>query len=57
MWLSRTSLLLVLIGLAISEGDNENDASAVFIEEAKNLFSQKTIENMAHAFTDSGKQV
>ncbi|XP_070170520.1 uncharacterized protein [Polyergus mexicanus] len=57
MWLSRTSFLLVLIGLVISERDNENDASNVFIEEAKNLFSQKTIENMAHAFADSGKQV
>ncbi|GAB1860155.1 hypothetical protein CAJAP_01234 [Camponotus japonicus] len=59
MWLSRTSLLLILIGLAISERkrDTENDASNVFIEEAKNLFSQKTIENMAHAFADSGKQV
>lgn len=45
----------MLIGLAISERDNENDATKVFIEEAKNLFDQKMIDNMAHAFT--GKQV
>ncbi|XP_029172296.1 uncharacterized protein LOC114941467 [Nylanderia fulva] len=57
MWLSRTSFLLILIGLAISEKDNENDASNVFIEEAKNLFSQKSIENMAQAFADSTKHV
>ncbi|CAL1673607.1 unnamed protein product [Lasius platythorax] len=57
MLLSRTSFLLILIGLAISEKNNENDASNVFIEEAKNLFSQKSIENMAQAFADSGKQV
>lgn len=57
MWWSRTSLLLVLIGLAGSEKNNEDDESDVFIEEAKNLFSQKSLENMAQTFTDSGKQV
>jgi len=60
MWLPKTSLLLLLIvGLARSERSNEDDASSVFIEEAKNLFSQKSIERMAHAFahSDSSKQV
>ncbi|KAH0956260.1 hypothetical protein HN011_004912 [Eciton burchellii] len=60
MWLPKTSLLLLLIvGLASSERSNEDDASSVFIEEAKNLFSQKSIERMAHAFahSDSSKQV
>lgn len=59
MWLSKTSFLLMLVGLASSDKDSENDASSVFIEEAKNLFSQESIENMAHAFahSDAGKQV
>jgi len=60
MWLPKTSLLLLLlVGLASSERSNEDDASNVFIEEAKNLFSQKSIERMAHAFahSDSSKQV
>lgn len=59
MWLSRTSLLLLLVGLASSEKNNEDDASSVFIEEAKNLFSQKSLEDMAQTFTqsDTGKQV
>ncbi|EZA52559.1 hypothetical protein DMN91_002341 [Ooceraea biroi] len=59
MWLSRTSLLLILIALASSERKNEDDASSVFIEEAKNLFSQKSIEKMAQAFahSDGSKQV
>lgn len=59
MWWSRTTLLLVLVGLANSENNNEDDASSVFIEEAKNLFSQKSLEDMAQTFThsDSGKQV
>ncbi|XP_071556267.1 uncharacterized protein [Temnothorax nylanderi] len=59
MWLSRTSLLLVLVGLASSEKNNEDDASNVFIEEAKNLFSQKSLEDMAQTFvqSDSAKQV
>ncbi|XP_018397690.1 PREDICTED: uncharacterized protein LOC108775739 [Cyphomyrmex costatus] len=59
MWLSRTSLLLVLIGLASSEKNNEDDASSIFIEEAKNLFSQQSLEDMAQTFahSDAGKQV
>lgn len=57
MWLSRTSFLLILIGLAISEKNNDNDATNVFMEEAKNLFSQQSIENMAQVFTESGKKV
>ena len=59
MWLSRTSLLLVLIGLASSEKNNEDDASNIFIEEAKNLFSHQSLEDMAHKFahSDAGKQV
>lgn len=60
MWLPRTSLLLILIGLASSErNNNKDDASSMFIEEAKNLFSQKSIEKMAHAFahSDGNKQV
>jgi len=59
MWWSRTSLLLILVGLASSEKNNEDDASSVFIEEAKNLFSQKSLEDMAQTFaqSDSGKQV
>jgi len=58
MWLSRTSLLLVLVGLVNSQ-NNEDDTSSIFIEEAKNLFSQKSFEDMAQTFThsDSGKQV
>lgn len=59
MWLSRTSLLLVLVALTSSEKNNEEDTSDVFIEEAKNLFSQKSFEDMAQTFahSDSGKQV
>ncbi|KAL6253416.1 hypothetical protein P5V15_005570 [Pogonomyrmex californicus] len=59
MWLSKTSLLLVLIGLVNSEKSNEDDASSVFMEEARNLFSKKSLENMAQAFahSDTGKQV
>jgi len=60
MWLPKTSLLLLLlVGLASSERNNEDDVSSVFIEEAKNLFSQKSIERMAHAFahSDGSKQV
>ncbi|KAL0129867.1 hypothetical protein PUN28_001852 [Cardiocondyla obscurior] len=59
MWWSRTSLLLVLIGLTNSEKNNEDEASSVFIEEAKNLFSQKSLEDMAQTFahSDTGKQV
>ncbi|KYM88890.1 hypothetical protein ALC53_02656, partial [Atta colombica] len=59
MWLSRTSLLLVLIGLTSSEKNNEDDASNIFIEEAKNLFSQQSLEDMAQKFahSDAGKQV
>ncbi|XP_077266935.1 uncharacterized protein LOC143899960 [Temnothorax americanus] len=59
MWLSRTSLLLILVGLASSEKNNEGDASSVFIEEAKNLFSQKSLQDMAQTFaqSDSAKQV
>lgn len=59
MWLwSRTSLhlLILLVGLARAD---EDDASDAFVEEAKNLFNQKSIENMAHTFAQSqaGKQV
>ncbi|XP_025987324.2 uncharacterized protein LOC105206635 isoform X2 [Solenopsis invicta] len=56
MWWSRTCLLLVLIGLTGSEKNNEDDASSVFIEEAKNLFSQKSLDDMAQTFSESGKQ-
>ncbi|XP_032680005.1 uncharacterized protein LOC116848234 [Odontomachus brunneus] len=45
MWLSRSWLLLVLLGLVCARKPDEDDAASVFIEEAKNLFSQKSIEN------------
>ncbi|XP_012534860.1 uncharacterized protein LOC105835826 isoform X2 [Monomorium pharaonis] len=57
MWWSRTLLLLVLIGLAGSEKNNEDDASNVFIEEAKNLFSQNSLDDMAQTFSQSGKKI
>lgn len=62
MWLSRTSFLLVVlvVGLVTAEkSSNDDDASNVFVEEAKNLFSQKSIDNMAQTFSkgNTGKQV
>ncbi|XP_014487465.1 PREDICTED: uncharacterized protein LOC106751149 [Dinoponera quadriceps] len=50
MWLSRTWLLPLLLGLACAQRNDENDASSAFIEEARKLFNHhKSIENMPQA--------
>ncbi|XP_054006528.1 uncharacterized protein LOC128891214 [Hylaeus anthracinus] len=62
MWLSRTCILLILVGLASCDDHDAEDASTIFLEAAKSFFSNKDnvdgIRGMASAFVqpDAGKQ-
>ena len=63
MWLPRTCILLILLGLGNCEKHEDEDASTVFLEAAKSFFANKDnvngLQGLASAFVQStaGRQV